>query len=537
MTDVMKDGIDDVISTSEVAKDQFYWNQNDQSHDHYNQSPELFRNLRRITGRRNTEHGDHTLHEKQIHPQRRVSFPSDSSAFDVISHAPRHDVTSAESPPSPHSTSLSESFPPARTYTTDKTFPLNPSSNGFSMGHHKFPIIPLWPMQAGNMSALSRSHSLAEPCAGSTPLQVNLNMSFNDHFEQLKNLLERSKRLNSAGQRSSSPEKSDQVFNDKSSAVDDSAKKADDVDYCQSPLSLKRKYSEESQMDLIEEHEEDHEGAEIDTDSLREHRRLTPSPDRITQNSPPGPASPSSPEITSRLTTSHTSYTSLMMSLASGTVMRDSFISHLSALQSLPTHPNLYHLSPTSYPAGLQMPHPGVLPVSGLQPVLPGGRAMHPRMGAAPGLGYYPSGLVLGEGMPVGRTSSLDKPPAVKKYKCDVCEKAFSRSNTLVTHKRIHTGDKPFKCERCGRAFRQPGNLTRHRLTHTTHKPYVCSQCGKAFNRASNLNTHMRTHSGIRVFPCTSCPKQFNHKNDLRLHLYSHGEQQSALSAVPMLHH
>ncbi|KAJ8322340.1 hypothetical protein KUTeg_000811 [Tegillarca granosa] len=28
-----------------------------------------------------------------------------------------------------------------------------------------------------------------------------------------------------------------------------------------------------------------------------------------------------------------------------------------------------------------------------------------------------------------------DKPPPVKKYKCDVCGKAFSRSNTLVTHK------------------------------------------------------------------------------------------------------
>ena len=109
-----------------------------------------------------------------------------------------------------------------------------------------------------------------------------------------------------------------------------------------------------------------------------------------------------------------------------------------------------------------------------------------------------------------------------RKHQCEVCGRAFSRSNTLITHKRIHTGDRPFPCDLCGKAFRQLGNLTRHKLTHTAVKPHACPKCNKCFSRSSNLNTHLRTHSNYKPFLCDFCGKGFHQKVDMKIHRYMH---------------
>lgn len=53
-----------------------------------------------------------------------------------------------------------------------------------------------------------------------------------------------------------------------------------------------------------------------------------------------------------------------------------------------------------------------------------------------------------------------------KPHVCMVCNKGFSTSSSLNTHRRIHSGEKPHQCQVCGKRFTASSNLYYHRMTH-----------------------------------------------------------------------
>ncbi|XP_057651163.1 repetitive organellar protein-like [Diorhabda carinulata] len=107
----------------------------------------------------------------------------------------------------------------------------------------------------------------------------------------------------------------------------------------------------------------------------------------------------------------------------------------------------------------------------------------------------------------------------VKKFRCDICAKEFSKLCDVERHTRVHTGEKPCICNICNKRFQQAHNLSKHLITHLHIKPFVCEICNKQFGRNDVLRRHLLTHSVDKPVKCSVCFKGFIRHSQLLQHM------------------
>ncbi|CAB1353239.1 unnamed protein product [Coregonus sp. 'balchen'] len=76
-------------------------------------------------------------------------------------------------------------------------------------------------------------------------------------------------------------------------------------------------------------------------------------------------------------------------------------------------------------------------------------------------------------------------------YACNICNKTFQKSSSLLRHKYEHTGKRPHECQICKKAFKHKHHLMEHSRLHSGEKPYQCDKCGKRFSHSGSYSQHM----------------------------------------------
>lgn len=104
---------------------------------------------------------------------------------------------------------------------------------------------------------------------------------------------------------------------------------------------------------------------------------------------------------------------------------------------------------------------------------------------------------------------------------CFICLKTFSRPNGIVKHMKTHTQEKNYQCFTCGSQFSRSDHLNRHMLIHEEPK-FKCDICDMTFRRSDKMLVHRRKHPETMNYTCENCGLGFMELASIKTHVNFH---------------
>jgi uncharacterized Zn-finger protein len=116
----------------------------------------------------------------------------------------------------------------------------------------------------------------------------------------------------------------------------------------------------------------------------------------------------------------------------------------------------------------------------------------------------------------------------VKERACDECGQSFPNWTQLVKHKRDgHNILRRFQCDLCDKAFSRKPNLRQHMVLHLQkERVYACNyeNCSKFYTAKRNLQAHIRSKHEGKHFMCEICKCKLSTKQKLDFHMEGHSD-------------
>lgn len=113
-----------------------------------------------------------------------------------------------------------------------------------------------------------------------------------------------------------------------------------------------------------------------------------------------------------------------------------------------------------------------------------------------------------------------------RRFKCDMCVRAFRDPKYLRRHRKLHKSNTLFQCQVCNMTYPDNSLLQLHSLKHEGVNLLKCGDCKRIFTTPFSLMGHKKEEKRKATLKCRFCYELFPTMCDLRIHKqFRHGAE------------